>query len=100
VQPGEQTAEIGQAADQRGEAAGLQSGQERPQRLQHWGVGQVGLQRVGSALERHKTALAGQSESLRGQPGLADARLAREQQRPARPGEGKFQRGQHPAQLF
>jgi hypothetical protein len=47
AQPGEQPAEVGQAADQRGQAAGLQPGQERPQRLQRGSVGQVGLQRVG-----------------------------------------------------
>lgn len=99
VQPGEQTAEIGQAADQRGEATGLQSGQERPQRLQHRGVGKVGLQRLGDALERHETALAGQRKGLRGQPGLANSWLAGEQQRPARPGGGAFQRGQHPAEF-
>jgi hypothetical protein len=100
VQPGEQAAEIGQAADQRGQAAGLQPVQEGSQGLQHRGVGQVGLQRVGGALDGHESALAGQSEGLRGQPGLADACLAGEQQRPARPGGGASQRGQHPAEFF
>ncbi len=100
VQPSEQPAEIGQAADQRGQAAGLQPGQERPERLQHRSIGQVGLQRVGGALEGHEPALAGQDEGLHSQPGLADARLAGKQQRPTRPAGGAPQRGHHPAKLL
>ena len=100
VQPGEQPAEIRQAADQRGQSAGLQPGQERPEHLQHRRIGQICLQWVGGALERVEPAPAGQGEGLRGQPGLADAGLAGEQQRPARPGGGAVQRDHHPAELL
>ena len=100
VQPGEQPAEIGQPADQRGQPAGLQPGQERPQHLQHRRVGQIGLERVGGALEGDEPAPAGQGERLHGQPGLADAGLAGEEHRPARPDGGAVQRDEHPAELL